>query len=454
MAGETTGYISRIHWGGKDYAIKDFTAAESAEIAQTAATQANKAHIAALQVVSSTRQLIGGDEILDYDSSKTYRKNDICTYNGKMWVVVVDSTTGVWDQDAWEETSMWNELNQLRNPDTTLETLRLNIFKQSETADGKVFENAVFTITVSGESTTYTATTGSMVFTFPFGTEYTITFANASYENELGETKQYNTPDSLTYTARMNTRNVDVTYTHDEAVFTVIYKNGDEATVDEHYAAVQNGTAIAGHLDSDALMLRLSRKIEDPVGTQYNVSFCVPITFSNTNMSVASTSGTGRQWLTSQTQLTKPSNNTNSNMNQTGAVQYKELNGYKNTAEMLDSCAKQSLRSDAALFATSRYVTINGTKHYGYMMAIGQFYQLAGTVALYKEFLAATRKCGSTLFFLANDADYGTGSINLRAGNWWSSSQCLANYAWRLTDGSLNYYYKTYSYSVLPVFDF
>jgi len=453
MAGETTGYISRIHWGGKDYAIKDFTAAESAEIAQTAATQANKAHIAALQVVSSTRQLIGGDEILDYDSSKTYHKNDICTYNGKMWVVVVDSTTGVWDQDAWEETSMWNELNQLRNPDTTLETLRLNIFKQSETADGKAFENAVFTITVSGESTTYTATTGSMVFTFPFGTEYTITFPAATYVDAYGDTQQYNTPDSLTYTARMNTRNVDVTYTHNEAVFSVIYKNGDEVSVDAHYEAVQNGTAIDGHLDADTLMIRMARKIEDPVGQQYSINVCVPIRLINTNM----TSGgitTGRQWLQSNTQLTKPVNNTTNNVNSTASVHYKELNGYKNTAEMLDSCAKQNLRSDAALFATSRYMTINGTKHYGYMMAIGQFYQLAGTVALYKEFLAATRKCGSTLYFLAGDADYGSGTINLRSGYWWSSSQCNASFAWRLHGGSLYGYAKDGSNSVLPVFDF
>ena len=453
MAEEITGYLSRVHWGGKDYAIKDFTAAESAEMAQTAATQANKAHIAALQVVSSTRAFIGKDEVLEYDSSKTYVKNDVCSYDGKMWVVVADSTTGVWDQDAWKQTSIWHELNILRNPDTSVETMRLNIFKQAETADDRAFENIPITISISGTSTEYTATTGTLILTFPLGTVYTIAFPTESYENELGELMQYNTPEPLTFTARMATRNIDVTYTRNETVWTVIYKNGDEASVDKHYEDVQAGTAIDGHLDADTLMLRMSRDIEDPVGTQYHVSFCIPIRLINTNLTTGGIT-TGRAWLQSNTQLTAPANNGTNNVNQTGSVHYKQLNGYKNTAEMLDSCAKQNLRSDAALFATSRYMTINGTKHYGYMMAIGQFYQLAGTVALYQDFLAATRKCGSTLYFLANDANYGSGSMNLRSGVWWSSSQYNATSAWLLSRGDLSTYYKDYSNSVLPVFDF
>lgn len=426
-------YISQIRWGGRNYALKDFTAAESAEIAQTAATQANKAHVAALHVVSSTRQLIGGDEIIEYDSSKTYHKDDICAYNGRIWILTATSTTGVWDATVWEETSFWNELNKMRQPTDNVELLHLHVCKESTYSFDHDFPNAVVNVTVNNETTTYTANTaGVLILQFPFGTDYTLSFPDQSYDDGTGTLVPYNTPEAITLTPRMNQRNISVTYTKQEVNWSVIYKDGYEVPLDEHYDAITADTAIDGRKNADVQLLRISKHVLDAQMNQYHINFCLPVrTTANCGP------GSNLPWQENpwNTQLSRPV------AIGTADTAKFHFGGYKETMEILDSCANIGATSKAALYATRCYVVINGTKIYGRMMSSGEIHQVLGTDDLRAQYQAACQKCGATYY-------------NLKSGGWWSSSQYGANGAWTLYNGSLNNRIKTSSYSVLPVFDF
>ena len=426
-------YLSRIHWGGRDYAIKDFTAAESAEAAQTAATLATKAHIAALHVVSSTRELIGGDEIIEYDENITYHKDDICAHDGRIWILTALSTSGVWDATVWSETSFWQELEKIRRPLDSVEVLHLQICKETDHAYDRTFPNAPVSITVNNKTVEYTAnTSGVLILQFLVGEEYSITFPDQSYVNDHGVVTPYNTPQTLTFLARNSERNVTVTYTKPESKWSVIYTDGYEVPLDEHYDAVTAGTAIDGRKNADVVLLRMSKAVTDPASLQdYNVNFCIP-----TKKTANCTTGTSLQWCSNQSNvLVRPK------AIGTSSLAMYNFGGYKETAEILDTCAKSGYTCQAATFATRAFVSINGTKIYGHMLSSGEFYHLAGTTDLYSEFTTAMSKCGGSVYY------------NLRSGTWWSCSQFNAGSAWYLNDGSLDGY-KTNTYSVLPVFDF
>ena len=58
-----------------------------------------------------------------YDSSETYTTGDVCSYGGKLYVLMGGSATGAWDSSLWEETTLGEVMEKLKlGKNTTTES--------------------------------------------------------------------------------------------------------------------------------------------------------------------------------------------------------------------------------------------------------------------------------------------------------------------------------------------
>lgn len=368
--------------------------------ANAAAAQANNAVVAAQTIVSGTQQLIGGHLIPMFDSGTSYRQYDLVLYQPAgatqpiLYKALEAVSPGPWDSTQWQQTSYYQELI-----DTVgVETVKVSFKKLS---DLSALSGITVTVSIGGTNHNYTTDTqGVIVFTVPYGNTYTIIPPAVS---------GYNTPLSVSRVANNNTRFITVTYSAASTYtnLSVIMSDGTEIPF----------SGFDGDI-TEAVLLKLISSVGN----------CT-IAIHNSHPSYA--------WSNKSIQFPSlPYLNSSQATSDYDGVHNSELI----EADRLTLLASYpDLTIPAVNYCRSQSVTINGVTKTGYLPAAGQLVLLKNNVIDVNVALTAL----------------GGNTIGLGSGDWWSSSQFSVTYAWFLGYGSLNdSYRKTYSFQVLPFFDF
>ena len=412
MAGEKT--ITRIRKNGQDYFPSSSQMDSQISAAQDAAVSANQAVVAATEVVRATQEVVGGYLIPHFDTGVSYREYDLVFYQNHVWRCKADRAAGAWDDNGWVQTSLYNEIVDMRGADR-YETVQIQL--RVNRGSGVVAGQKVYVSFANGDPTVeYTADSDGVVeFSLLHDTVYTV---------EAQALSGYGQPRAVTHTANMNLRHITLTYKQLASGIYVIDENGNETDIALWDVANNYKAKLIKYTDSDLAANSNSFAIAVHHSIYQNQKWCIE------NVQFVSIPNIGSA--------------DNAKL---------DLNGVDNTDKILQEAVgkvydyNQAHSSSltvadyvqAAAKARAESIVIGGETYYGFLPSAGQIWKYRQNIS---DMNAAMIECGGT-------------GIGITGGDWWSSSQLSQNHAWFLSSGSLdNTSSKNNGSQVLPFFDF
>lgn len=412
MANEKT--ITRIRKNGQDYFPSSSQMDSQIAETQAAAVSANKAVVAATEVVRATQEVVGGYLIPHFDAGVSYKEYDLVFYQNHVWRCKADRAAGAWDDNGWVQTSLYNEIVDMRGGDR-YETVRIQL--RVNRGSGVVAGQKVYVSFANGDPTVeHTADSDGIVeFSLLHDTVYTVS---------AQELSGYGLPRAVTHTANMNLRYITLTYKQLASGIYVIDENGNEIDIVLWDVANNHKAKLIKYTDSDLAANSNSFAIAVHHSIYQNQKWCIEnVQF----MSIPNIGNVDNVKL----DLNGVDNTDKILQEAVGKVSdYNQANGSSLTvADYVQAAAK----------ARAESIVIGGETYYGFLPSAGQIWKYRQNIA---DMNAAMIECDGT-------------GIGITGGVWWSSSQFSQNIAWNLDSGSLRYNYYNYTaHQVLPFFDF
>lgn len=414
MAGEKT--ITRIRKNGQDYFPSSSQMDSQISAAQDAAASANKAVVAATEVVRATQEVVGGYLIPHFDTGVSYKEYDLVFYQNHVWRCKADRAAGEWNDNGWVQTSLYSEIVDMRGADR-YETVHIQL--RVNRGDGSVAGQKVYVSFADGAPTVehVADSDGIVEFTLLHDTVYTVA---------AQELNGYGLPRAVTHTANMNLRHITLTYKQLASGIYVIDEDGNEIDIALWDTANNSRARLIKYTDSD-------------LAANSN-SFAIKVHNSTYK----------KQWCIEKVRfLTAPYIGDENNAKL-------DLNGVDNTDKILqEAVGKVELYNQshstsltaadyvpAFAIARAESVVIGGETHYGFLMTAGQIWKLRQNV---EDINAALIECGGRALAITSDF-------------WWSSTQDSDwGEVWYLDKGELGQYWHSSmdtNNNFISVFDF
>lgn len=412
MAGEKT--ITRIRKNGQDYFPSSSQMDTQIAAAQAAAVSANQAVVAATEVVRATQEVVGGYLIPHFDTGVAYKECDLVFYQNHVWRCKADRAAGAWDDNGWVQTSLYNEIVDMRGADR-YETVQIQL--RVNRGSGVVAGQKVYVSFANGDPTVeYTADSDGVVqFSLLHDTVYTVGAQALS---------GYGQPRAVTHTANMNLRHITLTYKQLASGIYVIDENGNETDIALWDVANNHKAKLIKYTDSDLAANSNSFAIAVHHSIYQNQKWCIENVQFMSIPNITASADDAKLDLNGV-------DNTDKILQEAVGKVYDYNQAHSSSLTVADYV-------QAAAKARAESIVIGGETYYGFLPSEGQIWKYRQNI---NDMNAAMIECGGT-------------GIGITGGDWWSSSQNSAANAWRLASGSLGSYLKNLGSQVLPFFDF
>lgn len=412
MAGEKT--ITRIRKNGQDYFPSSSQMDSQISAAQDAAVSANKAVVAATEVVRATQEVVGGYLIPHFDTGVSYKEYDLVFYQNHVWRCKADRAAGEWNDNGWVQTSLYSEIVDMRGADR-YETVHIQL--RVNRGDGSVAGQKVYVSFADGAPTVehVADNEGVVEFTLLHDTVYTVA---------AQELDGYVLPRAVTHTANMNLRHITLTYRQLASGIYVIDEDGNEIDIALWDTANNYKARLIKYTDSDLAANSNSFAIKVHNST-YRKIWCLEQT---TFLSVQSISNVDNAKL-----YFNGADDTDKILQEAVGKVYAYNQEHSTSLAVADY---------VPVVATARAesIVIGGETYYGFLMSTGQYNKCLQNI---DDINAALIECGGK-------------AIGIASGLWWCSTQTGGGNAWFTERGRLlnDSYHLSRDYLVLPVFDF
>lgn len=279
---------------------------------------------------------------------------------------------------------------------------------------GSAWESIPVIVTIDRKDTTYqTDAKGQVTVFVPYKKEYTVRI-----DNQDGYNVSFN-KNSRTYTANVPQRLIDYRFYQFKAGIFVVDANKNEYYIEDWVAAGRNA--------DDAVAI----KVADASLSINHGTFCIRTSDIKNVSKLISTS-----WCTQDLQF----NSIALNGNDVNDANY--YNGESSTYLIRQEAQERSLSVPAFDYAYSQIFNIGGEDLHGFLMSVGQEYVHVANIGIIRQVL-------ETLY----GEEVATNYYNfVMKRTRWTSTQNNAASAWSYSSYAGNYYFKSYSYMVLPVY--
>ena len=279
---------------------------------------------------------------------------------------------------------------------------------------GTAWEGIPVIVTVDKKDTTYqTDAKGQVTVFVPYKKEYTVVI-----NDQDGYNVSFN-KNSRTYTANVPQRLIDYRFYQFKAGIFVVDANKNEYYIEDWVAAGRNA--------DDAVAI----KVADASLSVNHGTFCIRTSDIKNVSKLISTS-----WCTQNLQFNSIALNGN---NVKDANYY---NGESSSFLIRQEAQERSLSVPAFDYAYGQIFNLGGEDLHGFIMSVGQEYVHVANIGIIKQVL-------ETLYGETVATDY----YNFVMKKYrWTSTQCNATNAWYFSSSAYNYYFKSSSVVVLPVF--
>lgn len=278
---------------------------------------------------------------------------------------------------------------------------------------GTAWEGIPVVVTVDKKATTYqTDAKGQVTVFVPYKKEYTVVI-----DDQDGYNVSFN-KNSRTYTANVPQRLIDYRFYQFKAGIFVVDANKNEYYIEDWVAAGRNA--------DDAVAI----KVADASLSINKGTFCIRTSDIKNVSKLLSMA-----WCTQNLQFNSIALNGN---NVNDAYYY---NGESSSFLIRQEAQERSLSVPAFDYAYSQIFNLGGEDLHGFIMSVGQEYVHVANIGIIKQVL-------ETLYGETVATDYYNFVMKK---NRWTSTQNNATNAWYCSS-SANYFNKSISYVVLPVF--
>lgn len=278
---------------------------------------------------------------------------------------------------------------------------------------GTAWEGIPVIVTVDKKATTYqTDEKGQVTIFVPYKKEYTVVI-----NDQDGYNVSFN-KNSRTYTASVPQRLIDYRFYQFKAGIFVVDANKNEYYIEDWVAAGKNA--------DDAVAI----KVADASLSINHGTFCIRTSDIKNVPKLINTS-----WCTQNLQFNSIALNGN---NVKDANYY---NGESSSFLIRQEAQERSLSVPAFDYAYGQIFNLGGEDLHGFVLSVGQEYVHVANIGIIKQVL-------ETLYGETVATDYYNFVIKKYR---WTSTQSNATSAWSFSS-SADYYYKSFSYVVLPVF--
>ena len=294
----------------------------------------------------------------------------------------------------------------------SMENVVVTVTKYTD-GTGAAYEGVPVVVTVDRKNTTYNADSKGQVSLYvPYGKEFTV-----NVENQDGYSVSLNR-NTRTYTASVPQRLIDYKMYQFRAGIFIIDGNLNEYYLEEWQAA--------GKTAEEAVAI----KVADANLTLNRGTFMIRISDM-----LASTALPKKSWCTQNLQFDSIALNGN---NTKDANYY---NGESSSFLVRQEAVERSLSVPAFDYAYEQIFSIAGHELHGFLLSVGQDYVHIANIGIIKQVLTAL-----------HGEEVATAYYNFVMKQYrWTSTQFNATYAWYCSS-SANFYTKSNSYYVLPVF--
>lgn len=295
----------------------------------------------------------------------------------------------------------------------SMENVVVTVTKYTD-GTGAAYEGVPVVVTVDHKNTTYNADAKGQVSLYvPYGKEFTV-----NVENQDGYSVSLNR-NTRTYTASVPQRLIDYKMYQFRAGIFIIDNNLNEYYLEEWQAA--------GKTTEEAVAI----KVADANLTLNRGTFMIRISDM-----LAPTALPKKSWCTQNLRFDSIALDGN---NTKDANYY---NGESSSFLVRQEAVERSLSVPAFDYAYEQIFSIAGHELHGFMMSVGQDYVHIANIGIIKQVLTALY-----------GEEVATAYYNfVMKQTRWTSTQSNATSAWGFSSSAGNYYLKSSSYSVLPVF--
>lgn len=296
----------------------------------------------------------------------------------------------------------------------SMENVVVTVTKYTD-GTGVAYEGVPVVVTVDRKNTTYNADAKGQVSLYvPYGKEFTV-----NVENQDGYSVSLNR-NTRTYTASVPQRLIDYKMYQFRAGIFIVDNNLNEYYLEEWQAA--------GKTAEEAVAI----KVADANLTLNRGTFMIRISDMQ-----APTALPKKSWCTQNLQFDSIALNGN---NTKDANYY---NGESSSFLVRQEAVERSLSVPAFDYAYEQVFSIAGHELHGFLMSVGQDYVHIANIGIIKQVLTALY-----------GEEVATAYYNFVMKQYrWTSTQVNATYAWYSSSSAdYNYYGKSYSTYVLPVF--
>ena len=278
---------------------------------------------------------------------------------------------------------------------------------------GAAYDGIPVSVTYDKKTVEYQSDSKGQVTVYvPYGKEYTVTV-----ENQEGYYVSFN-KNTRIYTATVPQRLLDYRMYQFKAGIFVMDDNLNEYYIDDWVATGRDSEEVVALKVADSTLMINKGTFMIRTSDLRNISKLPKL-----------------PWCTQQLLFTSIA----SNGNVSSDANY--YNGESSTFLIRQEAQERSLSVPAADYAYNQVLCIGGQDLHGFKMSAGQEFIHMANASTIKQIL-------TTLY----GEDVGNTYYRFVMNNWrWTSSQNGAGYAWVYSSGA-NYYFKTYSTFVLPVF--
>lgn len=294
----------------------------------------------------------------------------------------------------------------------SMENVVVTVTKYTD-GTGAAYEGVPVVVTVDSKNTTYNADSKGQVSLYvPYGKEFTV-----NVENQDGYSVSLNR-NTRTYTASVPQRLIDYKMYQFRAGIFIVDNNLNEYYLEEWQEA--------GKTAEEAVAV----KVADANLTLNRGTFMIRISDMLDPWALPK-----KSWCTQHLQFDSIALNGN---NTKDANYY---NGDSSSFLVRQEAVERSLSVPAFDYAYEQIFSIAGHELHGFLMSVGQDYVHIANIGIIKQVLTA-------LYGEEKATAYYNFVMQQKR---WTSTQYNATYAWSCSS-SASYNYKSYSYSVLPVF--
>ena len=295
----------------------------------------------------------------------------------------------------------------------SMENVVVTVTKYTD-GTGAAYEGVPVVVTVDRKNTTYNADSKGQVSLFvPYGKEFTV-----NVENQNGYSVSLNR-NTRTYTASVPQRLIDYKMYQFRAGIFVVDNNLNEYYLEEWQAA--------GKTAEEAVAI----KVADANLTLNRGTFMIRISDM-----LAPTALPKQSWCTQNLQFDSIALDGN---NTKDANFY---NGESSSFLVRQEAVERSLSVPAFDYAYEQIFSIAGHELHGFLMSVGQDYVHIANIGIIKQVLTAL-----------HGEEVATAYYNfVMQQRRWTSTQSSATFAWNYSSSAVNYFTKSNSIYVLPVF--